>query len=81
MKRIVPFFLLLIGLLLCLLFYMIPIGAFSNKLFDTGSIIVVLCVIVFFRYSQRTDLRDNWLKPSNLFLISFLIVNFQFLLD
>ena len=60
---------------------MIPIGAFSNKLFDTGSIIVVLCVIVFFRYSQRTDLRDNWLKPSNLFLISFLIVNFQFLLD
>lgn len=50
-------------------------------LFDFGSIIVVIGVLIFIYYSQQSSLKDYWFKPSNLFLIAYLVVNFQFLLD
>ena len=64
-----------IGLILCFVYFFLPITSFSTVLFDVGTVVVAVCIWLFFRHSQKSVLKDYWLKPSNLF------VNFQFLLD
>lgn len=72
---------LLLGILLSCVYFLIPVGPFSKVLFDAGLIIIVLCVWLFFWHSQHTPLRGYWLKPSNFFIMAFIAVNFQYLLD
>lgn len=60
---------------------MLPPEAFNPWLFDIGAIVIISAVVMFFRFSQNSSLRGYWLKPSNLFLIGYLAVNFQYLLD
>ena len=74
-------FLFVLGFIASLLFSITPPKAFSKELFDVGFVIILFCVFVFFRFSQRSSLNGYWLKPSNLFLLAFLAVNFQYLLD
>ena len=74
-------FLFVLGFIGSLLFAITPPKAFSKELFDVGFVIILLCVFIFFRFSQRSSLNGYWLKPSNLFLLAFLAVNFQYLLD
>lgn len=47
-----------------------------------GCILIVLCLLViFFIYQQNSFFKNLWYKPSNVFLLSFLIVNFQYIID
>lgn len=74
-------FLLIISIALCFFYHFLPIGPFSNSVFDIGMLFILVCVWVFIRFSQQSSLEGNWLKPSNLFLLAYLAVNFQYLLD
>ena len=73
--------LFLLGLLFSFLYSVFPITAFSKNLFDIGTVLVLVCLYVFFNFSQKSSLRGQWLKPSNLFILAFIAVNFQYLLD
>lgn len=53
--------------------------AFSFSLFDVTLVCNLFSIVVYVYYSQRYI--KNWTKPSHLFALSFLIVNFQLLID
>lgn len=56
-------------------------GDFSPVLFDIGAFIIICAICVFFTDGEHSLLKGYWLKPSNLFLFGYLVVNFQYILD
>ena len=56
-------------------------GAFNKYLFDVCFLITFVLLIGFIIQSQKHELKHHWLKPSYFFVLAFLAVNFQFLLD
>ena len=43
--------------------------------------VVVVLITTFIVYQQNSMYKGLWYKPSNVFLLSFLIVNFQYITD
>lgn len=43
--------------------------------------IVAICTFLFFRKMLTGPYKKQWIKPSNIFYLSYLIVNFQMLID
>ena len=41
----------------------------------------LIIVYLFFLYQQKTKYKGLWHKPSNIFIVSYLIVSFQYVLD
>ncbi len=74
-------FLLIVGVIISVVYYILPIGEFSNTLFDFGFLFVWICVLLFFFSTRNSSLKGFWFKPSNLFLIAYLAVNFQYIFD
>lgn len=56
-------------------------SSFDSSLFDTCIVCVCLGLIYFIVTSQQRSGRGYWIKPSYLFVIGFVAVNFQYLLD
>lgn len=54
---------------------------FNIILFDACSVCVVAAVSIFLSHSQKGGGKGYWLKPSYLFVLGYLAVNFQYLLD
>lgn len=57
------------------------LGKFNEQLFDACFICAIIATIIFFIASQKNGGKGYWLKPSYLFIIGYLAVNFQYLLD
>ena len=72
---------LLLAVILSFVYQWVPNGAFDGYLFDICLALSVVMVLWFLKMSQTDGLNGFWLKPSYLFVIGFLAVNIQFLLD
>ena len=56
-------------------------SSFNPVLFDICGVCIIASVISFVIASQKGGGKGFWLKPSYLFVLGFLAVNFQYLLD
>lgn len=76
----VIYFLLLIAFAI---FYFLGLepSSFNPVLFDICGVCIIASVISFVIASQKGGGKGFWLKPSYLFVLGFLAVNFQYLLD
>lgn len=70
-----------ICIVITITYYLLPKGTLSNTLFDICLVVLILITAIFFVLSQKSFLRGYWLKPSNLFCIAYIAVNFQYLVD
>lgn len=73
--------LIIIAILSSIFYEFNPIGNFSNFIFDIGLVAIVSSLMIFFFYSQSSLLKGYWIRPSLFFLVGYLAVNFQYLLD
>lgn len=72
---------IIIAIVFALVFATLTPGTFNNVLFDMSMVVVIFVVVKFLIGSQKGDLKGFWLKPSYFFVLGFLAVNFQVLLD
>ena len=80
-NRLSAAIMLLVAILLTVVYKLTTVGPFQAATFDIMMVLLVIAVAVFMRNSQHSSLKGYWLKPSNLFIIAYLAVNFQFLAD
>lgn len=81
MLKPINLLLLSIALAFSFLYYVISLGRLDNTLFEFGIIVIILSLIKFYRSTLNTELNGQWLRPSILFVIAFLAVNFQYITD
>lgn len=74
-------FLLIILLILVIIFKTIEIGDPDFLYFTLSAFVVIFSLIAFYFKSQYGSMKGYWIKPSYIFIISFLIVSFQRLID
>lgn len=81
MKSKSSIFLIILALACCGLYSSLSIGAFNASLFDASMILVLISLVIYYKFSQNSPLSGFWIRPSLLFLIGYLAVNFQYLAD
>ncbi|MBO4334151.1 MAG: oligosaccharide repeat unit polymerase [Paludibacteraceae bacterium] len=74
-------FLLFVAIIASVYYCQLPVCAFNSSLFDIGMLMIIISMVVFVRYSESSPLKGFWIRPSFLFIIGYLAVNFQYLLD
>ncbi len=79
-KILSPFF-FLAGIFTIAIYMMMIPGPFSAPLIRNSLTAILISVVLFFLYSSKTQLKGYYLKPSNLFIIGYCIVNFQYIID
>lgn len=75
---------IILGLLLLIfvvVYHTTTIGSFDFLLFDIGCVCLIIALVFFVRFCRHSQLAGYWLKPSNLFIIGYLAVNIQYILD
>ena len=76
-KTLLPLIILFLIILSRFLF-----GDINDISFCSFSLIVVaIAIIVYFISQQRSELKDWWVRPSNILLFGLLVVNLQYILD
>lgn len=83
MAKMRPFYNLII--LFTLLFFWVFI---TREIFSYGIGDLICCLlfvfavtVLFFSIQQKSELRGNWTKPSNILLLGMFIVNYQYIID
>lgn len=75
---------ILLGVLILIsviIYYNISISTFDSFLFDISAIVLLISLAIFVLFCRQSQVAGCWLKPSNLFIIGYLAVNIQYLLD
>ena len=76
-KTLLPLIILFLIILSRFLF-----GDINGISFCSFSLIVVaIAIIVYFISQQRSELKDWWVRPSNILLFGLMVVNMQYILD
>ena len=75
-------FLLILNLFINLIFCLDHEGIDSLWIINLSTVSIIFSILVFILSCQQNIIfKDEWIKPSNIFLFSLLIVNFQYVLD
>ena len=73
--------LVIIAIAYSIFFASLPLREFSKNIYDIGCFFVIVSTLALVVHSQKSSLRGKWLKPSNIFFLAYLCVNFQFITD
>jgi len=82
MKRyIYSFVLVSLIVILSLLYYLEGIQPPKKSIILISLFVVAFCLFIIARFQQSSQLKGQWAKPSNVFLLAFIIIYYQYPVD
>ena len=78
-RSLLIYFSVITIIILC--FFCADINAFDENIPKLILLIAFLFLFMFFVYQEKIYYKGMWHKPSNLFILSYFIVSFQYLID